>query len=297
MSSSVSSVPNTHIFFCNEADCNNMTTYYDSMCDECCAGKVECPDCGVQQHMSLFGTNGYCAFCWSQRFGPLNHCNEWAEACAEQADLPIRLPAEGYECEVCKEMTAPHYGMAGWMCDMCFKHTLVHKGRCDETRENCCCSGVALYVAEHGPSMIMCDTCETEQPANGPGVTTCAACTPRQCMCDRETGLMCDLCSEEYHENCRGCGDYGELWDEKYCRECHRDRYGVPETKPVHKSLESMRAEIAEIEFRLQSNMTKGQKDDWRWILQNRRADLAEAEKEMWAGYDQDDLNKLDRRC
>ena len=356
MSSSVSSVPNTHIFFCNEADCNNMTTYYDSMCDECCEGKVECPDCGVQQHMSLFGTNGYCAFCWSQRFGPLNHCNEWAEACAEQADLPIRLPPEpveckmcgdmaapgdsqaygwvcdecfqaldhhancketrdmccclramqhvaecepkpeGYECEVCKEMTAPHYGMAGWMCDMCFKHTLAHKGRCDETRENCCCSGVLLYVAEHGPSMIMCDTCETEQPANGPGVTTCAACTPRQCECDG-SGRMCDLCSEEYHENCRGCGDYGELWDETYCRDCHRERYGVPETKPVHKSLESMRAEIAEIEFRLLGNMTKGQKDDWRWILQNRRADLAEAEKEMWAGYDQDDLNKLDRRC
>jgi len=57
-----------------------------------------------------------------------------------------------------------------------------------------------------------------------------------------------------------------------------------------------MRAEIAEIEARLLTNMTKGQKDDWVWILQNRRADLADAEKEMWEQYDQDDLNKLDRR-
>jgi hypothetical protein len=40
-----------------------------------------------------------------------------------------------------------------------------------------------------------------------------------------------------------------------------------------------MRNEIAEIEFRLLGKMTKNQKDDWIWILQNRRADLAEAEK------------------
>jgi hypothetical protein len=59
-------------------------------------------------------------------------------------------------------------------------------------------------------------------------------------------------------------------------------------------SLESMRAEIAEIEVRLRGGLTKGQRDDWVWLLQNRRADLAEAEKEMWDGYDQDDRNKLD---
>jgi len=60
------------------------------------------------------------------------------------------------------------------------------------------------------------------------------------------------------------------------------------------KTLESMRMEILEIEARLKTNMTKAQKDDWIWLLQNRRADLADAEKEMWAGYDQDDLRKLD---
>jgi hypothetical protein len=55
-----------------------------------------------------------------------------------------------------------------------------------------------------------------------------------------------------------------------------------------------MRDEIAEIEERLKTNMTKHQKDDWIWLLQNRRGDLAAAEKEMWAGYDADDLRKLD---
>jgi len=68
-----------------------------------------------------------------------------------------------------------------------------------------------------------------------------------------------------------------------------------PSPPPRHMSLESMRAEIAEIEVRLRGGLTKGQRDDWVWLLQNRRADLAEAEKEMWEGYDQDDLNKLDR--
>jgi hypothetical protein len=106
---------------------------------------------------------------------------------------------------------------------------------------------------------------------------------------------MCDFCAEEYAEPCRGCGVPCQLWvDETYCRDCHRERYGVPETKPEHKSLESMRAEIAEIEERLKTNMTKGQKDDWIWLLQNRRADLAAAEKEMWEQYDEDDLRKLD---
>ena len=280
------SASNAHLFFCINSDCGNAA---------------------VADH-------------------PCAECTAWSEACAEQAECSVALPQEGYECEVCKELTAPHYGMAGWMCDMCFKHTLKHKGRCDETRENCCCSGVLLYVAEHGPRMIMCDTCAAEKPANGPGMKTCAACSTPYCTCDGTddscdrcaqyfadraeeeiwcdgcecdgSGLMCDFCAEEYAEQCRGCGVRCQLWtDEKHCRDCHRERYGVPENKPVHKSLQEMRNEIAEIEFRLQSNMTKGQKDDWIWILQNRRADLADAEKEMWAGYDQDDLRKLDRRC
>jgi len=68
----------------------------------------------------------------------------------------------------------------------------------------------------------------------------------------------------------------------------------LPPSPPRHTSLESMREEIAEIEVRLRDGLTKSQKDDWIWLLQNRRADLAAAEKEMWEGYDQDDLNKMD---
>lgn len=143
-----------------------------------------------------------------------------------------------------------------------------------------------------------------------------------ECECDG-SGRMCDFCAEEYKEQCRGCGSYEHLWtDNTYCRECYVKNYGdeFPKTvrvsdelktellanlpaegdkwsftaAPRHTSLESMRAEIAEIEARLKTNMTKHQKDDWIWLLQNRRGDLAAAEKEMWEGYDEDDLRKLD---
>lgn len=166
--------------------------------------------------------------------------------------------------------------------------------------------------------------CETEVKEYG------MACKNHEnhCTCPG-SGRMCDYCAEEYKEQCRGCGSYEHLWtDNTYCRECYVKNYGdefpssvrvsdelkaellanLPDTwsftpahpsrppspEPHHKSLESMRAEIAEIEARLLTNMTKRQKDDWIWILQNRRADLAEAEKELWEQYDADDLRKLD---
>jgi len=157
------------------------------------------------------------------------------------------------------------------------------------------------------------------------------------CTCDG-TGRMCDFCSEEYKEPCRGCGVPSHLWtDDTYCRACYVERYGTEFPKKVrvsdeHKAellanlpteedgwsftpafpplppsplieealrqdwrtLDELRYIIAEIEVRIRGGLTKGQRDDWIWILQNRRADLAEAEKEMWEGYDQDDLNKLD---
>jgi len=122
------------------------------------------------------------------------------------------------------------------------------------------------------------------------------------------------------HTGCPDCGDMGAVsLSSVYCHGCQMrrshscivrvsdelkaellanlsDNWSFTPASPCHTSLESMRAEIAEIEERLRTNMTKGQKDDWIWILQNRRADLADAEKEMWAGYDEDDLRKLDRQ-
>ena len=288
----------SHIFFCNETDCSNTTTYYGATCYDCCEAKLTreypncCPDCG-DTGATMLGMD-YCYPCWTKRRHgcPPQHycmkcdsffalkegdderpqcykCKEWDEACAEQADLPIELP----HCE------REHVCSGEWDYDLGYR---------------------------------VCDNSDDED---------CPQHEPR-CTCNRETGLMCDFCAEEYKDPCRGCGVNTHLWvDDRYCRDCYDERYGPPRVvrvsdehradllanlpdtwsftpaPPRHTSLESMRTEIAEIEARLRTNMTKAQKDDWIWLLQNRRADLAEAEKEMWDQYDQDDLRKLDLQC
>jgi len=207
----------------------------------------------------------------------------------------------------------------GW-CPECDMYMVVLPNICDscqQKRDYACtcdggppCPGCARYLADQAEYDIWCGM---DEP---------------QCECDG-SGRMCDFCAEEYAEPCRGCGVSSHLWtDNTYCRKCYVERHGdeFPKTVRVSdelkaellanlptegdkwrftpapsdapplpmKTLESMRMEILEIEARLKTNMTKAQKDDWIWLLQNRRADLADAEKEMWAGYDQDDLRKLD---
>ena len=238
-------------------------------------------------------------------------CAEWAEACAEQADCSIALPppcegcpgcgremwgallgTNGYcgpcwqqrygllschgsssvvdtreECQMCGDMAAPGDSEeSGWVCDECFQ-ALDHHENCNETRDMCCCLRVQRRVEEVNPQ--------------GTG-----------CTCDG-SGLVCPSCNVEYHENCRGCGAFTNLGLGDYCSDCYLP---PPPQVPRHSSFESMRAEIAEIEARLLTKMTQAQKDDWTWILQRRRADLAQAQKEMWVQYDEDDLNKLDRQ-
>jgi hypothetical protein len=183
---------------------------------------------------------------------------------------------------------------------------------CDEDTERSCAPcdrRIARHIADEAEYDVWCGVPEPE------------------CECDG--GPMCDLCAEEYAEPCRGCGMSCQLWtDNTYCRKCYVDRYGdefpktvrvsdelkaellanlptegdkwsftpahPPTPAPWYTSLESMRNEIARIEERLKTKMTEDQKDDWIWLLQNRRGDLATAEKEMWEQYDQDDLRKLD---
>jgi hypothetical protein len=274
MSSSINEMPsiyNTHLFFCTNDECSNTADDKDMMC-YICAEPVPmcdpegCPGCGREMWARLHGTSGYCGPCWQQRYG-----------------------SDENECQMCGEMTAPGDSeTSGWVCDECFQ-ALDHHKNCNETRDMCYCYRAQRRITE---------ATLTREP------------TAWSCTCNRETGLMCDVCSEEYKETCRGCGVNSHLWtDNTYCRKCYVERYGdefpalppsPPPATPVtprHTSLESMRAEIAEIEARLLTNMTKRQKDDWVWILQNRRADLAEAEKEMWEQYDDDDLRKLDLQC
>ena len=264
-----------------------MTTELGSTCDACRQDWRRCPDCG-DTGATVLGSN-YCHECYSRRNHPCNAPPAADGWCADCNLVSVVLPN---------------------ICD-----------RCQQKRDDVCmcdggepCAHCAHYLADEAEYDVWCGVPEP------------------QCTCNRETGLMCGLCAEEYAEPCRGCGVSSQLWtDNTYCRTCYVERYGdefpktvrvsdelkaelfanlptegdkwsftpahpplPPSPEPRHTSLQSMRDEIAEIEARLQTNMTKGQKDDWSWLLLNRRADLAEAEKEMWAGFDADDLRKLD---
>ena len=282
------SVSNTHLFFCITSDCGN-TAVAGTMCAECMES-VGCPDCGDTGATSL--GSGFCHACMSVR----NH--------------PCNTAFVDYEHE--------HTGRC-WE----FHDEDEHRRRCgilrvvDPDWSIWCgvegpCRGCGILLADGDD---VCEGCRIQYSFDEDA---------RRCTCDG-TGRMCDLCAEEYAEPCRGCGVPSQLWtDNTYCRKCYVERYGdefpkavrvsdelktellanlpaegdkwsfTPAPPPRHTSLESMRAEIAEIEARLKTNMTKGQKDDWIWVLQNRRGDLAAAEKEMWEQYDEDDLRKLD---
>lgn len=121
--------------------------------------------------------------------------------------------------------------------------------------------------------MDQCFTCWTES----------RRCLPPACECDG-SGRLCRSCAQEYAEPCRGCGLTTLLWtDNTYCQSCYVERHGdefpmvVTIAPPPPKSANELRAIIQEIEDKLRTNMTKEQADDWRWLLQNRRADLTEA--------------------
>ena len=178
---------NTHIFFCSEMDCSNISVHSDTTCNECYTREQAegCLGCGV------LGTtnNGYCGACWQQRYGVED--THW---CGKQD---------------------------------------------------------------------------------------------------------CAQCQSEYYEQCRGCGDYCDLWNDRYCKACYNVRYEKPlppspEPEPEQRSLSDVYDEIAHIKEKLLTKMTPRQKADWQWLLGRREDEVKEYLEQMWAGYDKDDLRKLD---
>ena len=115
------------------------------------------------------------------------------------------------------------------------------------------CSGCGINVPG---DQDMCDGCEEQY-------------MPHTRCCDGNP--MCRVCASEYEEPCRGCGDSCLPSPEGYCALCYDVRFGTADLEKT----------IHEIEERLRSPraMTKDQRDDWIWILQNRRADLAEMQR------------------
>jgi hypothetical protein len=107
----------------------------------------------------------------------------------------------------------------------------------------------------------------------------------------------CAECQSEYYELCGGCGDYCDLWNDRYCKTCYDMRYEKPlppSPEPEHRSLGDYYDEIAKIKDKLLTKMTPRQKADWQRLLERREAEVKGYLEDMWAGYDRDDLRKLD---
>jgi hypothetical protein len=103
---------------------------------------------------------------------------------------------------------------------------------------------------------------------------------------------MCNFCAEEYAEPCRSCGVNSQLWtDEKHCHPCFVKLYGNKFPESTATSLAAMREEISD----LQASLADKHSDYVSDLLAHRIAELDEAIKEMWEGYDKDDLIKMDR--
>lgn len=262
------------IFFCCVLECAKIVRMSGTACED--HRTEECLGCGGEMYV---GANGYCAPCWTDQFG--------SDGCPDCGVVGATVLGSDYCHECMSKRAHPCNAPAadGW-CPECDMYTVVLPNicsRCQQKRRDVCTC--------HGGDEP-CDHCARELADRAEYDVWCGA--DPKCECDG-SGRMCDLCAEEYKEPCRGCGVPSHLWtDETYCRKCYVEHHGDEFPAPRHTSLQSMRDEIAEIEERLKTNMTKGQKDDWIWLLQNRRGDLAAAEKEMWAGYDADDLRKLD---
>jgi hypothetical protein len=71
----------------------------------------------------------------------------------------------------------------------------------------------------------------------------------------------------------------------------------VASPPPLPASPRDIQDDIDHIIEKLETTqMTPDQTADWQRLLDTRKRELAEADAEMWEGYDQDDLNKLDRQ-
>ena len=125
--------------------------------------------------------------------------------------------------------------------------------------------------------------------------------------CECHHAPLCRLCEIYYGYEDEGpydgrkydCTNCKREFKNKYwrnqslCRDCE-DLPPLPSSpEPVYRTPDDVREEMAQIEDKLKlggRGMTSAQYEDWHKLLRIREVELAE----MWAGYDRDDLRKLD---
>jgi len=290
---------NQHIFFCNETDCSNKVPMYLGKCVDCAEPPVtHCEDCGA----------------WSQVF-PDNCCHTCHMARVRRA------PADGW----CPEGGVCVYCFCGSTC----AEEYLSEHRCDgefepEFDAHCCEDCLDCYGASPPPGCVDCGEDYSVGLALDP--TRCPRCVlSAQHPCTGRRNSVTSPVAELFTRPCgvEGCTtralyysmppdvDEGHLilrCEEHYeplpvspisdCYECDKSEDGdyadYCACPTPARSLEDSRAAIAHIKEKLTTRMTFGQTEHWERLLEFREKELAENEAEMWAGYDADDLRKLD---
>jgi len=121
-------------------------------------------------------------------------------------------------------------------------------------RADAVCRGCGIRIADGDE---VCDGCRVQYSYDE---------NASRCTCD-DSGRMCEYCSEEYKEPCRGCGEYAHLWvDDRYCRGCYVKRYGCEFQKSVRVSDELKTELLADLP-------TEG--DKWSFTPTGRRSSVA----------------------
>lgn len=98
----------THIYFCSSTNCNMEVSNYNDICNECYVESVstepsDCPGCGED---ILVGAHGYCADCWTDRFGADAYADERPHWCGKE------------DCEQCQSEYYEQCGGCGTNCNL-----------------------------------------------------------------------------------------------------------------------------------------------------------------------------------
>ena len=264
---------NQHIFFCNETDCSNKVPMYLGKCVDCTEPPVtHCEDCGA----------------WSQVF-PDNCCHTCHMKRVRRAPADGWCPEVPPGCVDCGKEYSVGLALDPTRCPGC---VLSAQHACVGLSAQPPCTGRRNSVTSpipEPPAVIRTPAPELfTHPCGVEGCTTRALYYSGPP--DVDEGHLILRCEEHYEplpESPRSmCDECDRSESGEYAEDC---TYPTPV-----RSLEDSRAAIKHIKEKLKTRMTFAQTEHWERLLEFREKELAENEAEMWAGYDADDLRKLD---
>jgi len=285
-------------YFCCDSECNKEVAYYGAPCclehnplveegipDSLSHETSECPGCGMDIYV---GANGYCSYCWVERFG----CEEEKPMCLGCLD----------DLDDCKCNEAPPSTPTETL------SPVEHKcsGEWDYDR------GIRVCDFDDDPA------CPQYQPIQfeWKDRANCECKKSPMCKsCELYYGYADDAYDGDTH-NCTNCKREFKnkyLRNQSLCRDCE-DMPPLPPSPP-----NDLDEQIAVIEEKLRGIMTPGQTADWErlwYTAQSKKRALEcpgcrdgvlnqqghmvqggcldEPERIPWEDYDADDLRKMD---